>query len=94
MAHVHPGLQINTPHGAGVVVCVRSDGMVVTKLAGNGGGGGFTGYFHPSTLGLVPPAGAANGFLPVKATVSPPGMFQPVSPMDCGGEFQVREGST
>lgn len=103
MMHVYPGLTVDTPHGLGVVMAVRDDGMVVTKLVSSGGGAGFTGYFHPSTVGhssssssvggVVGTVGvardtASNAFLPTRAAAAAPCMFQPVSSMEHGG-FQV-----
>ena len=40
------------------MVCVRNDGMVVTKLAGTNGPG-YIGYFHPSSIGPAPSPGLA-----------------------------------
>ncbi|CAN0394603.1 unnamed protein product [Hapterophycus canaliculatus] len=62
MTPLQPGLPVSTPHGFGVVASVRSDGMVVTRLAGinNGApaaaerGQGYIGYFHPSSVCVVP----------------------------------------
>ncbi|CAN0192298.1 unnamed protein product [Pylaiella littoralis] len=54
MTPIHAGLSVETPHGVGVVVCVRNDGMVVAKLGGKVGGPGFIGYFHPSSVSPAP----------------------------------------
>ena len=72
--------------------------MVVTKLANGGGGPGFTGYFHPSAVDLLPfgygcsgggvVQGAPSSVLPTVPSPSV-GMFQPVTPMDCD-RFEVR----
>lgn len=82
VTQVHPGLFVMTPHGVGMVMSVRQDGMVVTKLtasATTGGGPAFTGYFHPSSID--PLAAAVPSF-------SAAASFQPVSPAAYGG-FQV-----
>lgn len=82
VTQVHPGLFVMTPHGVGMVMSVRQDGMVVTKLtasATTGGGPAFTGYFHPSSID--PLAAAVPSF-------SAAASFQPVSPAAYGG-FQL-----
>lgn len=81
---LHPGLPIMTPQGEGIVMSVRHDGMVVTKLPVLGGGKGpggaasfFIGFFHPSVVQVV-----SSGPSIVTTPSSPVGLFGHVSPAD------------
>lgn len=97
---VYPGLPIMTPDGAGVVLSVRHDGMVVTKLPTVGEGSGdrspassygagpsgpfFIGFFHPSVVKVL-----STGPSIATTPSSPVGLFEGGCPSTPGLGLQV-----
>ncbi|CAM9095904.1 unnamed protein product [Scytosiphon promiscuus] len=101
MTPLQAGLPVSTPHGFGIVASVRSDGMVVTRLPGinNGApaaperGQGYIGYFHPSSVCVVPsPTRLTPAASPSPYSSPSPSPFAGAGGNDAGGGR--RSGST